>query len=144
VSNPRQTFMQLSRRIQCQIARLLLTNSLYCYLRVKCTFPIHRFRTIGLSVLAVICWTRLADSFSVLAIIISCVGLFGLSMFTAEQRCKKIGVRKVIGASRGSIVAMLSREIVRLIVLAALLAAPITGIAMNGWLKGFAYRAGNV
>ena len=84
--------------------------------------------------------SRLADSFSALAIVISCLGLLGLSLFTAEQRRKEIGVRKVIGASTGSIVAMLSREIVRLIVLAALLAAPIAGIAMNGWLQHFAYR----
>jgi putative ABC transport system permease protein len=84
--------------------------------------------------------SRLADSFSALAIVISCLGLLGLSMFTAEQRRKEIGVRKVIGASIGSIVTLLSREVVRLIVLAALVAAPIAGIAMNSWLQGFAYR----
>ena len=57
--------------------------------------------------------SRLADSFSALAIVISCLGLLGLSMFTAEQRRKEIGVRKVIGASTGSIIALLSREIVQ-------------------------------
>jgi putative ABC transport system permease protein len=84
--------------------------------------------------------SRLADSFSVLAIVISCLGLLGLSMFTAEQRRKEIGVRKVIGASTGSIIALLSREVIRLIVIAALVASPLAGIAMNGWLQGFAYR----
>jgi putative ABC transport system permease protein len=84
--------------------------------------------------------SRLADSFSALAIVISCLGLLGLSMFTAEQRRKEIGVRKVIGASTGSIITLLSREVVQLIVIAALVAAPIAGIAMNGWLQTFAYR----
>jgi putative ABC transport system permease protein len=82
----------------------------------------------------------LADSFSALAIIISCLGLFGLRMFTAEQRHKEIGARKVIGASDGSIITLLSREVVRLIVLAGFVAAPIAGIAMNSWLQSFAYR----
>jgi putative ABC transport system permease protein len=84
--------------------------------------------------------SQMADSFSALAIVISCLGLLGLSMFTAEQRRKEIGIRKVIGASTGSIIALLSREVIRLIVLAALVAAPIAGIAMNGWLQSFAYR----
>jgi putative ABC transport system permease protein len=84
--------------------------------------------------------SRLADSFSALAIIISCLGLLGLSMFTAEQRRKEIGVRKVIGASTGSIIALLSREVMWLIVIAALIASPIAAIAMNSWLQGFAYR----
>jgi predicted permease len=86
--------------------------------------------------------SRLADSLSALAVIISCLGLLGLSMFTAEQRRKEIGVRKVIGASTGSIVALLSREVVRLIVLAALVAAPLAWMAMHSWLQGFAYRVG--
>jgi putative ABC transport system permease protein len=84
--------------------------------------------------------SRLADGFSALAIIISCLGLLGLSIFTAEQRRKEIGVRKVIGASTGSIVSLLSSEIVRLIVLAALVATPLAWIAMHSWLQGFAYR----
>jgi putative ABC transport system permease protein len=83
---------------------------------------------------------RMADSFSALAIIISCLGLLGLSIFTAEQRRKEIGVRKVIGARTGSIVALLSREIVRLILLAAVIATPLAWMAMHSWLQGFAYR----
>ena len=84
--------------------------------------------------------SRMADSFSGLAIIISCLGLLGLSIFTAEQRRKEIGVRKVIGASTGSIITLLSRDIVRLIFLAALVATPLAWMAMHSWLQGFAYR----
>jgi len=83
---------------------------------------------------------RLSDSFSFLAIFISCMGLLGLTMFTAEQRRKEIGVRKVIGASVSDIVGMLSKDIIKLVALSAIIATPIAWMAMNHWLQGYAYR----
>jgi putative ABC transport system permease protein len=82
----------------------------------------------------------LSDSFSFLAIFISCLGLLGLTMFTVEQRKKEIGVRKIIGASEMDIVAMLSKDIVKLVILSAVIATPIAWLAMNNWLQNFAYR----
>lgn len=84
--------------------------------------------------------SKLSNSFSFLAIIISCLGLLGLTMFTAEQRKKEIGVRKVIGASVSDIVIMLSKDIVKLVMLAAIIATPIAWLAMNNWLQNYAYR----
>ena len=83
---------------------------------------------------------KLSDSFSFLAIFISCLGLLGLTMFTAEQRRKEIGVRKIIGASEIDIVTMLSRDIIKLVILSAIIATPIGWLAMNNWLQNFAYR----
>jgi len=83
---------------------------------------------------------RLSDCFSFLAIFISCMGLLGLTMFTAEQRRKEIGVRKVIGASVSDIVGMLSKDIIKLVALSAIIATPIAWLAMNHWLQGYAYR----
>lgn len=78
--------------------------------------------------------------FSSLAIIIACVGLFGLSAYTASLRTKEIGVRKVMGASVGSIVLLLSKEFTKLILFAFVLSVPIAWFIMNQWLSGFAYR----
>jgi putative ABC transport system permease protein len=83
---------------------------------------------------------RLFGSFAALAIFIACLGLFGLSAFTAEQRTKEIGIRKVLGASDANIFARLSREFVRWVVLANIVAWPVAYFAMNGWLRSFAYR----
>lgn len=83
---------------------------------------------------------KLSMSFTVLAILISCLGLLGLTIFTIEQRKKEIGVRKVIGASTISIVSMLSRDIVKLVMIAALIATPIAWFAMDNWLSQFAYK----
>ena len=83
---------------------------------------------------------KLSDSFSFLAIFISCLGLLGLTMFTVEQRRKEIGVRKVIGASVKDIVTMISKDIIKLVVLAAIIATPISWLAMNNWLQNFAYH----
>jgi len=79
--------------------------------------------------------------FTILAISISCFGLFGLISFTAEQRTKEIGIRKVLGASVGSVVRLLSKEFVVLVVLANIIAWPVAYFVMTGWLKNFAYRA---
>jgi ABC-type antimicrobial peptide transport system permease subunit len=78
--------------------------------------------------------------FSGLAIMISCLGLFGLSAFAGEQRSKEIGVRKVLGASVARIVWLLSTDFVKLVVIAFLLATPLAWFAMDQWLAGFDYR----
>ena len=82
----------------------------------------------------------LSRYFAGLAIIISCLGLFGLAAFTAQKRQKEIGIRKVVGASVGSVVLLLSGEFLRLVVLAGLIAFPLSWWAMHQWLNGFAYH----
>ena len=83
---------------------------------------------------------RIFISFSALAVVIACLGLVGLSSFTAERRRKEIGIRKVLGASAAGLVALLSREYFRLVIVANVVAWPVAYIAMNVWLGGFAYR----
>jgi putative ABC transport system permease protein len=78
--------------------------------------------------------------FAVLAIFIACLGLFGLASFTAQQRTKEIGVRKVFGASVGSIIVLLSTDFARLVGVAFVVAVPVAYLAMNRWLQDFAYR----
>ena len=78
--------------------------------------------------------------FTGLTILVACLGLFGLATFTAEQRTKEIGVRKVLGASVVSIVALLSGNFLKLVLLAIVLASPLAYYAMNRWLADFAYR----
>jgi putative ABC transport system permease protein len=78
--------------------------------------------------------------FATLAIIIACLGLFALTSFTAEQRTKEIGIRKVLGASVSGIVFLLSREFGKLILIAFLLAAPVAWYAVNWWLKNYTYK----
>ena len=78
--------------------------------------------------------------FSGIAIFIACLGLFGLSAFTITQRIKEIGVRKVLGASTGSIVQLLSTDFLKLVAIAACIAFPIAWYAMHNWLGDFAYR----
>jgi putative ABC transport system permease protein len=82
----------------------------------------------------------LINYFGVLAIFISCLGLFGLATFTAEQRTKEIGVRKVLGASVGGIVVLLSKDFLKLVALAIVIASPVAWWVMNQWLQGFAYQ----
>jgi len=79
-------------------------------------------------------------TFSVIAVIIACLGLFGLAAFMIRQRVKEIGIRKVLGASPQTITMMLSKEFLLLVIIAALIAFPITWYAMNKWLQSFAYR----
>lgn len=78
--------------------------------------------------------------FTVLAISIACLGLFGLVTFTAEQRVKEIGIRKVLGASVTSIVTLLSKDLMKLVVIATLVASPLAWYGMSKWLQSFAYR----
>jgi ABC-type antimicrobial peptide transport system permease subunit len=85
--------------------------------------------------------SRLIFIFSLIAILISALGLFALAAFTAEQRTKEIGIRKVMGASVRQIASMLSADFVQLVIVAILIASPIAWWVMNKWLLDFAYRA---
>ncbi|EAQ99913.1 ABC transporter permease [Maribacter sp. HTCC2170] len=82
----------------------------------------------------------LSQLFALLAILISCLGLFGLAAFTAEQRRKEIGVRKVLGSSVTGIVQLLSKDFMQLVLVAILVASPIAWWMMKNWLESFAYR----
>ena len=83
---------------------------------------------------------KIAFSFSFLAILIACLGLFGLATYMAEQRTKEIGIRKVLGASVSGIVQMLSKDFVKLVLIACVFALPLAWWAMSQWLQNFAYR----
>jgi putative ABC transport system permease protein len=83
---------------------------------------------------------QIAITFSVLAVCIACLGLFGLAAYTAEQRTKEIGIRKVLGASVGQLVALLSADFLKLVLIAFVIAVPIAGYIMHRWLEDFAYR----
>lgn len=78
--------------------------------------------------------------FAGLAILIACVGLFGLAAYTANLRTKEIGIRKVMGASVGSVIILLSKDFTKLILIAFVLSVPLSWYIMNTWLEGFAYR----
>jgi putative ABC transport system permease protein len=82
----------------------------------------------------------LARYFAGLAIIICCLGLFGLAAFTAQRRQKEIGIRKVVGASVSSVTFLLSKEFLKLVLVAVIIAFPLVAWAMNNWLNDFAYR----
>ncbi len=83
---------------------------------------------------------KLFISFTSFAILIACLGLFGLAAYAAEQRTKEIGIRKVLGAGVSTIVGMLSRDFIKLVLIAILIASPLAWLAMRKWLEGFAYR----
>ncbi|MCB0371719.1 MAG: FtsX-like permease family protein, partial [Muricauda sp.] len=83
---------------------------------------------------------RLSGIFTALAILISCLGLFGLTSFVAEQRTKEIGVRKVLGASVFNVWNMLSKDFLKLVVISCFIAVPIAYYVMNGWLQEYPYR----
>ncbi|AKD56367.1 cell division protein FtsX [Spirosoma radiotolerans] len=82
----------------------------------------------------------IALTFAALAILIACLGLFGLAAFMAEQRTKEIGVRKVLGASVGSIIGLLSKDFLKLVLISIVIASPIAWYAMGQWLEDFAYK----
>ncbi|MDX1939039.1 MAG: ABC transporter permease [Saprospiraceae bacterium] len=84
--------------------------------------------------------SRIINSFTFLTILISCLGLFGLAMFTAEQRTKEIGIRKVLGAGVSNIITLISKDFIKLVIIALLIASPIAWWGMNKWLGDFAYR----
>ena len=83
---------------------------------------------------------NLTKGFSLLTIFISSLGLFGLAAFTAEQRTKEIGIRKILGASVAGIVQLLSKDFIKLILLSFVIASPIAWWSMDQWLQDFAYR----
>ena len=83
---------------------------------------------------------QILSAFAVLAVLIACLGLFGLASFAAEQRTKEIGVRKVLGASAPQIVLLLTKDFTRLVLVAFVLASPLAYLIMNRWLESFAYR----
>jgi hypothetical protein len=83
---------------------------------------------------------QLAKYFAFLGVFISCLGLLGLAAFTAEQRTKEIGIRKVLGASVGNIIALLTSDYLKLVMLSLLLAIPLAWYALSKWLESFAYR----
>lgn len=83
---------------------------------------------------------KIAFMFSIIAIVIGCLGLFGLSTFIAEQRTKEIGIRKVLGASVSNLVGMLSKDFLWMILIAFVIAVPIAWYFMNKWISDFAYR----
>ena len=84
--------------------------------------------------------SRVFATFSAMAVVTACLGLFGLISFLTEQRTREIGVRKVLGASVGTIVVMLSWDLVKLVLTANVVAVPITCLVMEEWLQDFAYR----
>jgi putative ABC transport system permease protein len=84
---------------------------------------------------------RMLTAFALLAILIACLGLLGLASFTAEQKTKEIGIRKVMGATMPEIMILLSREFARWIILANVIAWPLTYLVVKQWLQDFAYRA---
>jgi putative ABC transport system permease protein len=84
--------------------------------------------------------SRLLWIFTVMAILIGCMGLFALAAFSAEQRIKEIGIRKVLGASVMNLTALLAKNFLRLVLIASLLAFPLAWWAMNNWLADFPYR----
>jgi putative ABC transport system permease protein len=79
-------------------------------------------------------------TFAALAIFIACLGLFGLAVYSAEQRTKEIGIRKVLGASVSGIISLLSKDFIRLVIVSIIIATPVAWWAMNKWLQTFAYR----
>jgi putative ABC transport system permease protein len=84
--------------------------------------------------------SQIINSFTIMAILISCLGLFGLAAFSTEQRQKEIGIRKVLGASVAGVVGLLSKEFVKLVSISFIIATPVAWWAMNKWLQAFAYK----
>ncbi|MBL0740819.1 ABC transporter permease [Chryseolinea sp. Jin1] len=84
--------------------------------------------------------TKLSNAFAALAIVVSCLGLLGLVMFSAEQRTREIGIRKALGATVANIVGLLSQDFVKIVALSFLVATPIAAYLMHQWLNGFAFK----
>ena len=84
--------------------------------------------------------SRVMGLFALLAVVVACLGLFGLAAYTAEQRTKEIGIRKIVGASVTSIVVLLSKDFLKLVGIAFVVAAPVAYLATNQWLQDFAYH----
>ena len=84
--------------------------------------------------------SKLSRVFAALAIIISCLGLFGLAAYTAERRTKEIGIRKVLGSTVPGIAALLSKDFLKLVSISCVLAFPLAWWMMHNWLQGYEYR----
>jgi putative ABC transport system permease protein len=84
--------------------------------------------------------SHIINSFTLMAVLISCLGLFGLAAFSAEQRKKEIGIRKVLGASSFNLTALLSKDFLTLVLISILIASPVAWWAMSKWLQAFTYR----
>jgi putative ABC transport system permease protein len=84
--------------------------------------------------------SRIVLNFTIVAILIACLGLFGLAIFSAEQRTREIGIRKVLGASVFNVTLLLSKDFIRLVLLSIVIASPVAWYVMNQWLEDFAYR----
>jgi len=87
-------------------------------------------------------FARIFGLFAMLAIVIACLGLWGLASFTTTQKLKEIGIRKVMGASVGSIMSLLSWQFLKLVLIASIIALPLTWYGIDTWLAGFAFRIG--
>jgi putative ABC transport system permease protein len=85
-------------------------------------------------------WQEIVKVATILSFVICCLGLFGLTHLSTNQRIKEIGIRKVLGASVNNIVALISADFLKLVFIAFLIAAPLSWIIMNKWLQDFAYR----
>ena len=85
-------------------------------------------------------WKVIISSAAVLAVLICCTGLFGLAHFAAQQRIKEIGIRKVLGASVANIATLLSKDFLKLVIIAIIIASPIAWYCMHTWLEHFAYK----
>jgi len=83
---------------------------------------------------------KLFLSFTIFALIIACLGLFGLAAYAAEQRNREIGIRKVLGANLSTLITLLSKDFIKLVLISILIATPLAWLAMHQWLQGFAYR----
>jgi putative ABC transport system permease protein len=83
---------------------------------------------------------RLISLFSILTILVACLGLFGLTAYITMKRTREIGIRKVLGATTGSVAGMLSKDFLKLVVIAILISVPVSWWMMNKWLEDFAYR----
>ena len=103
--------------------------------RGSCLGRAHKCKPVGIRLGAATC-----DDFDGLAILIACLGLFGLATYMGEQRTKEIGIRKVLGASARDVVQLLSKNFLWLLLIGNLVAWPIGYIAMNRWLEDFAFR----
>jgi putative ABC transport system permease protein len=79
-------------------------------------------------------------NFTFIAILIACLGLFGLASFSAERRTREIGIRKVLGASAMSVTKLLSKDFIKLVIISIIIASPIAWYVMNEWLQEFSYR----
>ncbi|MEO1254313.1 MAG: FtsX-like permease family protein, partial [Bacteroidota bacterium] len=83
---------------------------------------------------------RIFSSFALISIILACMGIFGLATFSAHQRQKELSIRKVLGASVKQVIFLISWEFLLLVILSSLIAIPLAGYFMTGWLADFAYR----